>query len=69
MKAKRIKAAGYLLIAMITFALITPLAAHHGWSTYENDNTLELTGVIREAGCSNPHGFVCLQGDDGKGKI
>ena len=31
--------------------------------------TLNLTGVIREMGYDNPHGFVNLQVDNGKGKI
>ena len=69
MKAKRIKAAGYLLIAMITFALITPLAAHHGWSSYDESKTLDLTGVIRESGYGNPHGFVRIQVGGEKGKM
>lgn len=47
---------------MITFALVNRLAAHHGWSSYDETETLELTGVIRESSYGNPHGSVRLQG-------
>ena len=42
--------------------------AHHGWSQYDANKALNLTGVIKEAGYSNPHGLIRLQvdGDDGK---
>src|SRR5262249_44988218 len=42
--------------------------AHHGWTGYDEKNTLNLTGVIRDAGYDNPHGFIKLQVDQGKGK-
>ena len=42
--------------------------AHHGWTGYDEKQTLNLTGVIRDSGWENPHGFVKLQvgGDNGK---
>ena len=42
--------------------------AHHGWSQYVANKALNLTGVITEAGYSNPHGLIRLQvdGEDGK---
>lgn len=55
-----------------TIAILCTLAAvalaHHGWTGYDEKNTLNLTGVIRDAGYDNPHGFVKLQVDQGKGK-
>ena len=57
------------MIASAMFAIATPLFAHHGWSTYDETKPVELTGVIRESGYSNPHGFVRLQVDGGKGKV
>lgn len=59
----------YFVAALLAFALINHAAAHHGWSSYDEKKTIELTGVIREAGYGNPHGFVRLQVDAGKGKI
>ncbi len=49
--------------------LATTALAHHGWTGYDEKQTLNLTGVIREMGYDNPHGYVNLQVDDGKGKI
>ncbi|MFP2927257.1 DUF6152 family protein [Pyxidicoccus sp. 3LG] len=34
--------------------------AHHGWSSYDSERTLKLTGVIQKSGYENPHGFVDL---------
>jgi hypothetical protein len=36
------------------------VAGHHGWSGYDNSQTLTLTGVIRESGYEHPHGYVKL---------
>jgi uncharacterized protein DUF6152 len=36
-------------------------AAHHGWSGYDSQKTLNLTGVIRESGYEHPHGFLKLE--------
>lgn len=35
--------------------------AHHGWSEYDSSATLNLTGVIKEAGYEHPHGHVRLE--------
>jgi hypothetical protein len=37
-----------------------PAAGHHGWSGYDSNRTLDLTGVIRESGYEHPHGYVKL---------
>jgi hypothetical protein len=34
--------------------------AHHGWSGYDSKQTLDLTGVIRDAGYEHPHAFIKL---------
>lgn len=48
-----------LLIA----ALAVPFAAlaHHGWSEYDQQNVLKLTGTIEDAGYEHPHGHVKLK--------
>jgi len=38
-----------------------PARAHHGWSGYDGDKSLTLTGVIRESGYEHPHGHVRLE--------
>jgi hypothetical protein len=40
--------------------------AHHGWSGYDSNTTLTLTGTILESGYEHPHGFVRL---DTPGKV
>jgi hypothetical protein len=35
--------------------------AHHGWSEYQADKPLDLTGTIEQAGYEQPHGFVRLK--------
>ena len=42
--------------------------AHHGWTGYDEQKTLTLTGVIRESSWENPHGLIRLQSEEGKGK-
>jgi hypothetical protein len=43
-----------LLVASAAFA-------HHGWSEYDADKVLELSGTIEQASYSNPHGHVRLK--------
>lgn len=40
--------------------------AHHGWSSYDSERTMKLTGVIRASGYENPHGYVDLEAKEGK---
>jgi len=56
---------GTLALAVL---LATTALAHHGWTGYDEKQTLNLTGIIREMGYDNPHGYVNLQIDNGKGK-
>ena len=52
----------YLYSALLAIALSTgPALAHHGWSGYDGDKTMNLTGTIREAGYEHPHGYVKLE--------
>ena len=39
---------------------VSPVAAHHGWSSYDSTKELTLTGSIKEAGYEHPHGHVRL---------
>lgn len=38
-----------------------PGTAHHGWSGYDSNQVLTLSGVIRDSGYEHPHGFVRLE--------
>ena len=48
--------------AVLAF-LFAPLVAlaHHGWSEYDANQSLKLTGTIEEAGYEHPHGYVKLR--------
>jgi hypothetical protein len=55
------------LIATAAALLATapvPAGAHHGWSGYDSNQVLTLTGTIREAGYEHPHGYVKLETKD-----
>jgi hypothetical protein len=38
-----------------------PAAAHHGWSSYDSDKTVTLTGKIVEAAYTYPHATIKLE--------
>lgn len=66
MKARTPKS---LLSAVAVSCILAGTAlAHHGWTGYDEKQTLTLTGTIRESGYENPHGFVRLEvaGDKAK---
>lgn len=52
-----------LLAAGLVFSTGTALA-HHGWSEYQSNKPLDLTGTIEQAGYAQPHGFVRLKTAD-----
>jgi hypothetical protein len=50
------------MFCMPGLLLVTAVAyAHHGLREYDNATTLNLTGVIKEAGYEHPHGHVRLE--------
>ena len=47
--------------ALATGMILAPLvSAHHGWSEYDSDRALTLTGAIKESGYEHPHGHILL---------
>lgn len=53
------------MLARLVIALIACLGAgaalaHHGWSGYDAEKTLTLSGTIEASGYEHPHGFVRL---------
>jgi hypothetical protein len=45
-----------LLLGLISTAAL----AHHGWSEYDSEKPLNLSGTIKESGYEHPHGYVQL---------
>jgi hypothetical protein len=58
------------LVAIVTTAVTTTetlsVLAHHGWSEYNNKQTLNLTGTIRRIRYDNPHTVIDLETTDKK---
>lgn len=50
-----------LLLSVAVLLAPAGVAAHHGWSSYDPERTLELEGVIRSAVYEQPHGSVELE--------
>ncbi len=48
----------------LAVALALPVHAHHGWSEYNSDKLLKLTGTVESSGYEHPHGFVLLKTAD-----
>jgi hypothetical protein len=50
---------------LLLSALVASSAfAHHGWSEYNADKPVTLTGTIESAGYEQPHGYVNLKAAD-----
>lgn len=49
-------------IAIAAALILVPALAlaHHGWSEYDQGNTLTLEGKVTEMGYEHPHGYVRL---------
>ena len=47
--------------AAAALALCLPALAHHGWSEYEQDKPLTLTGKVVASGYEHPHGHITLE--------
>lgn len=45
-----------LVILIATCFAFTPF--HHGWSNYDQETTLDYTGVIQESTYENPHSTI-----------
>jgi Family of unknown function (DUF6152) len=51
-------------LAILALFVTGSALAHHGWSEYDSNLPLQLTGVIKESGYEHPHGFVKLSTPD-----
>ncbi len=50
----------HLLLAALLAVPVAALA-HHGWSEYDSNQALKLTGTIEESGYEHPHGHIKLK--------
>ncbi len=49
------------LVLALSAAAPAAALAHHGWSSYDSSQALNVTGTIREFGYEHPHGYVRLE--------
>lgn len=54
----------FLLAPVLAALVATTAFAHHGWSEYDADKPVNLTGTIEESGYMQPHGYVRLKTAD-----
>ncbi len=54
-----------IALGSLAALLAWPALAHHGWSGYDIDRPLTLTGTIVESSYEFPHGTVRLKTADG----
>ncbi len=57
----KLKKIPFLLIVLFLLAF-KPF--HHGWSNYDQNKTLDFTGIIQESVYENPHGSIKLKHED-----
>jgi hypothetical protein len=48
-------------LLLLSALLASAASAHHGWSEYDDQKPLQLSGTIETAGYQQPHGFVNLK--------
>jgi Family of unknown function (DUF6152) len=58
-----------LFAAMILFSAIAAYAHHSFAATYDQKQTITITGKMVQFSFRNPHSFVQVEVDDGKDKI
>jgi Family of unknown function (DUF6152) len=67
MRYSRIRAIAVVAALTMTTTISIPKAdAHHGWSEYNDKQTLNLTGKIRSVGYDSPHTVIELEASDKK---
>jgi hypothetical protein len=48
------------ILAAVAACAASVALAHHGWSEYDANSPLTLTGAIKESGYEHPHGHIRL---------
>ena len=57
------------LAAAVLLVLSTPLVAHHGAASFDNEKTLTLKGTVTEWLWANPHCFLKVDAKDDTGMV
>lgn len=59
----------FFIGAVILFAALTPLWAHHGNAAYDDKNPITIKGTVTEFAWTNPHVQIYLDVKDDKGNM
>ncbi|WP_237217141.1 DUF6152 family protein [Falsiroseomonas oryziterrae] len=51
-------------LALAPAALARPAAAHHGWGTFDREQTADVTAPVVRSTFANPHGVVVIRRDN-----
>ena len=51
------------LLPTALLAIPMSVSGHHGWSEYDTEKALKLTGKIVESGYEHPHGHIRLEAE------
>jgi len=57
------------VLATALGVIVASAAGHHGWSTYDQEKTMTLTGVIQSSTYENPHGTMEFKASADGGKV
>ena len=58
---------GLAALTLSTFLIPTPARSHHSNVAFEVTKVLTITGVVRDFKWTNPHTWIQMTVDDGKG--
>jgi hypothetical protein len=47
-------------LAMLMLLVTAPVAAHHGWSSYDEAKALTVSGTFSDVNWANPHGTATM---------
>lgn len=50
--------------AVATAALARPAAAHHGWGSFDREQTADVTAPVVRSTYANPHGIIVIRRDN-----
>lgn len=61
MHYKNLSLVALLFTSLFALLLSASAFGHHGWSEYDANQPLQLSGTIMESGYSHPHGHISLK--------
>ena len=58
---------GAAILALLGLAATAPAYAHHSFAMFDNNHETKIAGTVTEFEWTNPHIYITLNVDDGKG--